>query len=85
MTGRLRRWLILLLIGYGSAHAAPLRYLGDIELGMPGVTRTSVRFGRARAVLARDGSISFQGQDHEGKPWKAALDVEEGVGLTTIW
>ncbi len=81
------RWLIFLwLFPVGLPAATPLlRCLGDINLGMPGEPRTTLPFGRAWAVLSKDGRVHFQGHDDRGELWQAVLTVSEGMGFTTIW
>lgn len=83
---RSQRIILLGLFAVGLPGATPpLRYLGDINLGMPGEPRTSLAFGRAWAVLSKDGHVRFQGHDDRGKFWQAVLPISEGVGFTTVW
>jgi hypothetical protein len=65
-----------------TIHAASPRYLGDVDLGFPGESRTSLTFGDARAVLLKDGRVQFQGHGDAGRPWRAVLQT---TGNTTVW
>ena len=79
--------LILFCLCWTSLGATfpGLRYLGDIgDLGMPGSSRTSVRFGSIQAVWIDDG-VRFQGRDDDGKSWRAALPVATGIAYTDVW
>lgn len=86
LRGRGRWFIFLWLFPVGLPAATPLpRYLGDINLGMPGEPRTSLAFGRARAVLSIDGRVHFQGHDDRGGLWQAVLPVSERIGFRTVW
>jgi len=75
-------------LGCGSLWGAwpGLRYLDEIgHLGTPTASRTSVRYGRTRAVSTGSGNVRFQGRDDNGKAWQAILPIDGGIGFTTIW
>lgn len=82
MQNYFRTWSFFLALCFTSAQGAPLRYLGNIDFGFPGQTRTSIPLGHARAVSLKDGSVRFQGRDDEGRTWQAALMTN---GNTTVW
>jgi hypothetical protein len=65
---------------------AQLRYLGEVgHLGTEFDHRTSVKFGHIEVRPEESGGIRLQGQDDAGKPWKADLPAEGGIGWTDIW
>ena len=78
-------WLIFLFSTSLCLAFPGLRYLDDIgDLGIPGNRRTSVQFGRTRAVWADD-RVRFEGRDDAGKMWQAILPTAQGLGYTAVW
>ena len=87
MRRRCRVSLILIYLSSASLWSAfpGLHYLDEIgHLGTPSDPRTSVRFGRTRAVWAED-NVRLEGRDDDGKRWQAILPVFGGIGFTTVW